>query len=142
MYTFVFMYYIHDLFNQPYIQFTMSSIIDRTLAKTLISGFQTQNAATGGPGLITPDGIPLNGYFVDRACLESILSNPDIVGVSVYIAKHPDYTDPSEKIFTLILSGAEPNPDYTETNGRAPYISKSGDWDQLVPCPPHCTELL
>jgi len=120
----------------------MSSVIDKTLAQTLISAYQDQNSAPGGSALKTPDGQFLNGFFINRRCLDAILSDKNNVGVSVHIAMHPDFPDSSDNIFTLILTGAEPNPDYPEQDGAAPYIGKYENWDQLLPCPPMCTELL
>ena len=117
----------------------MSSVIDKTLAKSLINGYQTQNSAPGGPNLKTPDEKFLNGFFISRRSLDAILSDKANVGVSVHIAKHPDFAGSAENIFTLILTGAEPNPDYNEVNGAAPYLGKYEVWDQLMPCPPYCT---
>src|ERR1700712_3757504 len=120
----------------------MSSVIDKTLAKNLISTYQAQNSATGGPALVTPDGQFLNGFFISRRCLDAILSDRNNVGVSVHFAKHPDLPNSPDNIFTLVLTGVEPNPDYPEVNGAAPYIGRYENWDLLLPCPPMCTELL
>lgn len=120
----------------------MSSVIDKTLAKSLISDFQAQNSASGGPGLLTPDGQFLNGFFISRRCLDAILSDPNNIGVSVHFAKHPDHVASAQNIFTLILTGAEANPDYPEVNGAAPYVGRYEAWDQLMPCPPYCIDLI
>ncbi|MCR8561523.1 hypothetical protein KXD93_27965 [Mucilaginibacter sp. BJC16-A38] len=120
----------------------MSAVIDKTLAKNLISSYQTQNSATGGPALVTPDGHFLNGFFISRRCLDAILSDTNNIGVSVHFAKHPDHQTATENIFTLVLTGASPNPDYNEENGAAPYLGKYEAWDQLTPCPPYCTDLI
>ena len=68
----------------------MASPIDPTLAKSLIQEFRDQNASASGPGLTTPDGSFINGYFIDRQSLESILTDPNVDGVSIEYAKHPD----------------------------------------------------
>lgn len=120
----------------------MSSVIDKTLAKSLISNYQTQNSGTGGPALVTPDGQFLNGFFISRRCLDAILSDNNCVGVSVHFAKHPDHIGSTDNIFTLVLTGAEPNPDYPEVNGATPYVGRYETWDQLTPCPPFCTDLI
>ncbi len=91
--------------------------------------------------LLTPGGQPLNGFFIDRRCLDAILSDPNNVGVAVHFAKHPDHIGSTQNIITLILTGAEPNPEYPDVNGSAPYLGKYENWDQLLPCPPFCTEL-
>ena len=116
----------------------MASIIDPTLAKSLIKEFQQQNAAAGGPALLTPDGQFLNGFFIDRQSLEAILSNPNVVGVSVNLAKHPDFAGKPDHVFTIAIVGAEPN---TAPNATTPYV-RSGDlYDLMPPCPPFCTSL-
>jgi hypothetical protein len=121
----------------------MASIIDRTLAKKLISAYQAKNAAAGGPALKTPDGKFLNGFFIDRASIEAMLNcSPDIEGISLHIAVNPDFiNDGSENIFTIIFAGAEPNPDFTKTNGAPQYFSKYDVFDQVSPCPPTCSAL-
>ncbi|HVW95735.1 MAG TPA: hypothetical protein VHA56_07185 [Mucilaginibacter sp.] len=120
----------------------MSSVIDKTTALSLISDFQDLNSGTGGPALLTPDDQFLNGFFISRRCLDAILSDRDCIGVSVHFAKHPDFPGTSDNKITLILTGAEDNPDYGEVPGAAPYVGKYENWDQLLPCPPYCTELL
>jgi hypothetical protein len=120
----------------------MSTVIDKTLAKNLISSYQTQNSAVGGPALLTPDGQFLNGFFISRRSLDAILSTPSNIGVSVHFAKHPDHANATENIFTLMLTGAEANPDYPEVNGATPYVGRYEVWDQIMPCPPSCTDLL
>jgi len=120
----------------------MSSVIDKTLAKSLIASYQTQNSGTGGPALKTPDGQFLNGFFLTRRVLDAILSDKNYVGVSVHLAKHPDFPGSPDNIFTLVLTGAEINPDYPEVNGAAPYVGRYENWDLVLPCPPMCTELL
>jgi hypothetical protein len=120
----------------------MSSVIDKTLAKNLINTYQSQNSGTNGSALITPGGQFLNGFFINRRCLDAILSDNNCVGVSVHLAKHPDHIGSTDNIFTLILTGAEPNPDFPDVDGAAPYIGKYENWDQIMPCPPVCTELI
>jgi len=120
----------------------MSSVIDKTLAKSLINNYQTQNSTPGGPALVTPDGQFLNGFFITRRCLEAILSDPNNVGLSIHLAKHPDHIGSTDNIFTLVLTGAEANPDYPEANGASPYVGRYETWDQIMPCPPFCTELI
>jgi hypothetical protein len=117
----------------------MSSLIDPTLAKSLIKEFQQQNSSADGPGLKTPDGPFLNGFFIDRKSLESILnSNPDIVGISVHLAKHPDFSGKPDNVFTILLNGAEPNP---KPDSKTPYVRSGGIHKPPPPCPPWCCEL-
>ena len=119
----------------------MSAVIDKTLAKSLINDFQSLNTANGGPALLTPDGKPLKGFFVDRRCLDAILSDKNNVGVFVHFAKHPEHPGTSDNVITIILTGVEPNPAYTDAGDIAPFIGKHEPWDQVLPCPPYCVEL-
>jgi len=116
----------------------MALPIDPTLAKSLIKEFRDQNVLASGPGLTTPDGSPINGYFVDRKSLEGILADPDVVGVSVEYAKHPDFVGQQVNIFTLIMVGAVPN---TDPNATTEYKSNGMFVDQMPPCPPYCCDL-
>ena len=119
----------------------MSTVIDKPTAKNLIAAYQAQNSGTGGPALKTPEGAFLNGFFIPRRVLDAILSDRDTIGVSVHFAKHPDLPNSADNIFTLVLAGAEINPDYPEVNGAAPYVARYETWDQIGPCPPYCTDL-
>jgi hypothetical protein len=120
----------------------MSAVIDKPTAKVLIAAYQTQNSGTGGPALKTPEGEFLNGFFITRRVLDAILSDKNTIGVSVHFAKHPDFPTSTDNIFTLVLAGAEPNPEYPEVNGAAPYVGRYETWDQIGPCPPFCTCLI
>ena len=114
----------------------MASKIDPTLAKSLIKEFQQQNSTTGGPALKTQDGSLLNGFFIDRQSLDSILADPKIAGLSLIFAKHPDAAGEKDNKFTLVFTGVVPNdaPDAT-----TPYISSGDAYDNMQPCPPWCT---
>ena len=116
----------------------MASPIDPTLAKSLIEEFQSQNASASGPGLITPDGSFINGYFIDRKCLETILSDPKIEGICVDYAKHPDFAGQPENVFTIVVVGAMTN---AAPNAATEYISSGDYYDQIPICPPICTSL-
>jgi len=113
----------------------MGSIIDPGSAQSLIQEYQQQNSAPGGPAIITPDSSFLNGYFLDRGSLEAILSNPNAVGVSVYLAKHPDFVGAGTHQFTLMYVAAEPN---TAPGALTPYVSTGDVYGDPPPCPPHC----
>ena len=117
----------------------MASIIDPQLATSLIQEYQTQNSTAAGPAIMTPDGKYLNGFFIDRQSLEAILtSNPQIVGISLNLAKHPDFIGSKENIFTIVFAGAEPN---NAQNPVTPYISSGDIYDFVQPCPPYCSNL-
>jgi len=130
-----------DLFNLPKI-LIMASIIDKTLAKMLIASYREQNSEVDGTRLLTPDGKFLNGFFIDRHSLDSILSNADVVGISLNFARHPEFAEDTERVFTLVFSGAEHNPDYKKGSGIPPYIIKDHVWDQVEPCPPVCANII
>ena len=120
----------------------MSSIIDAALASNLIKEYRAQNAANGGPTLVTNSGDFLNGFYIDRASLDSILSNPDIEGMHVYLAKHPDFVGAPENAFTIVFTGSTPNPAWVEgSTTELPYLNPDDPWDFAVPCPPNCGPL-
>ena len=126
----------------------MASIIDPDLAKSLIQEFRTQNAAAGGPALKTKDDLHLHGYFIDRKSLEDILSNPKFDGIHVYFAKHHECVGHKENKFTIIFTGAEPNPKFnkesaaagnTDANkGVTPYLNMGVMYNYTPTCPPTC----
>ncbi|SRR5258708_40203051 len=113
----------------------MASTIDPESAKSLIQEYQQQNASSGGSGLLTPDKIHLNGFFLDRQSLESILSNPKAVGVSLHLAKHPDFKGSPDNHFTMLYAGAEPS---TASNVIAPHVNAGAIYSG-PPCPPLCS---
>jgi hypothetical protein len=111
----------------------MASPIDPTTARSLISEYQTQNSASGGPALKTPDGSFLKGFFIDRSSLDTILSNPDVTGVSVHLAKEPASQGSSDNIFTILFAGA---------TGTEPPFDRDGDiYGAPPPCPPWCMDI-
>jgi len=113
----------------------MATTIDPESAKSLIKEYQQQNAADDGPALKTPDGNFLNGFFIDRESLEGMLENPKAVGISIHLAKHPNFKGSKENHITLLYSAAEPNP----ATGAAPYISTGKMGGDPPPCPPYCS---
>jgi hypothetical protein len=120
----------------------MASIIDKTVAKALIASYRQQNSASGGTGLLTQDRQFLNGFFIDRASLDTILANPDVVGISVNLARHPAFPTGTDRIFTIVFGGAQPNPAYVAGGTAAPYVNNLDVWDQVEPCPPVCIEIV
>ena|ERR1700733_11966786 len=112
----------------------MASTIDPQSAKSLMKEYQQQNAAAGGPALKTPDGSFLNGFFIDRESLERILKNPKAVGVSIHLAKHPNFKGSKENHITILYAAAEPN----ATTGAAPYVNNGEICGDPPPCPPYC----
>jgi hypothetical protein len=116
----------------------MASIIDPESAKSLIKEYQQQNAASGGPAIKTHEGHLLNGYFLDRESLEKILSNPKVAGVSLHLAKHPDFKGAQSNHFTMLYAGAEPN---TAPDAKTPFVAASDIYGPVPPCPPKCDSL-
>jgi hypothetical protein len=116
----------------------MATKIDLAKAKSLIQEYQQQNAAPGGPGIKTPEGHFLNGFFLDRQSLESILSNPKAVGVSLHLAKHESSVGSPENHFNLLFAGAEPN---TEGGMPAPHVNTGDIFGDTPICPPWCSIL-
>ena len=119
----------------------MASIIDPKKAKALIKEYQKQNAAQGGPCLVTPDKQYMNGYYIDRESIEAILSNPEFTGISVYLAKHPDYVDSKENCFTICFAGAQPNLKGGPGDDPSPYTNPGDIYDRVDPCPSSCGDL-
>jgi len=114
----------------------MATIIDPASAQSLIQEYQQQNAAPEGPANKTHEGHHLKGFFLDRASLEHLLSNPNAAGVSLYLAKHPDHVGSPENRLTLLYSGAEAN---TAEGGDAPtYITTGPMYGDTPPCPTYC----
>ncbi len=100
--------------------------------KSLIAEYQQQNAMEGGPGLKTPDGSFLNGFYIDRKSIQDLLdSNPDISGISIQLAKDPSATGKPDNIFTIFYTGA--------IGDTAPFTSSGGPYGPPPPCPPYCT---
>jgi hypothetical protein len=116
----------------------MASIIDPESAKSLIREYQQQNAASGGPAIKTHEGHLLNGYFLDRESLEKILSNPKVAGVSLHLAKHPDFKGSQSNHFTVLYAGAEPN---DAPNPKTTYVNTGEVYGDPPPCPPVCTNI-
>ena len=117
----------------------MSSIIDPALAKSLIQEFRTQNTAPGGPALKTKENLYLQGYFIDRKSLEDVLSNPNCVGVSIQLAKNPDCVGDKENIFTIVFTGAEANPKFSNeaaNAGVSQYLTSGNTYEFTQSCPP------
>lgn len=116
----------------------MASKIDPTLAKSLIQEFQKQNQESAEHAWKTPDGQHLNGFFVDRESLETILKNKEVAGIHFHFAKHPDFTGKADKVHTMTMTGSVPN---TATAAATPYVSDGNVYDYLSPCPPVCTTI-
>jgi hypothetical protein len=116
----------------------MATIIDPESAKSLIKEYQQQNSAPGGPAIKTHEGHLLHGYFLDRKSLESILSNPKVEGVSLHLAKHPDFKGADSHHFTVLYAGAEPN---TAANPATPYVNTGAVYGDTPPCPTVCNTI-
>ena len=117
----------------------MATIISLAQAQSLTQEYQKQNASATGPGLITPTGKFLNGYFVDRQSLETLLSNPDVVGVSFELAKDPAFVGMPENVFTLVYAGARINTDPSPQ--ATPYVNTGDIYSGTPPCPSFCITL-
>jgi len=117
----------------------MASIIDPESAKSLIQEYQQQNSSEGGSGIKTTEGHFLHGYFLDRESLETILSNPNVKGVSLHLAKHPDSKGSEHNHFTLLWTGAEPNPD---AGAKAKFVNKGAIFGGTPPCPTNCPDII
>lgn len=116
----------------------MASKIDRALAKQLIQEYKKQNTSAGGSGLKTPGGQYLNGFFIDRACLEAILQDTKMAGVCINFANHPKFKgQASNNVVTLIIAGAEPS----TTGPAGSYLSDGELYSDPPPCPTVCNNL-
>jgi hypothetical protein len=116
----------------------MATIISLAKAKSLTQEYQQQNAAEGGPGLLTPDTQFLNGFFIDRATLEDMLSDTAAVGVCIDIAKDAAFVGQPVNIFNLVMVGAKPN--LTGVSGYT-YAATGNIYSDVPPCPTLCTYL-
>jgi len=108
-------------------------IIDPATAKSLIQEYQNQNSIPGGSAILAPNGQYLNGYFIDRASIEDLLSNPNVVGISLQLAKDPAFTGTSTRQFTVLVTGS--------TGAVAPYTAPGNIYGPVPPCPPDCTTI-
>jgi hypothetical protein len=113
----------------------MASQIDPGQAQSLIQEFRDQNKSSGDSALKTPDGKHLNGFFLDRTSLENILKDPNVAGIHVHLAKHPDFAGKPDNVPTLVYSGSVPN---TQPDAAAPYQSTGDTYGDVQPCPPWC----
>ncbi|HWZ16813.1 MAG TPA: hypothetical protein VNW95_16365 [Mucilaginibacter sp.] len=115
----------------------MAKIIDPAVAKTLIQDYKNRNTTAGGPGLKTPDGKDLNGFFIDRACLEAIFKkDPKCVGISVNFGKHARFEAAGDTVVTLVFAGVVP-----ATSGTTPYQTTGDIYSDPPPCPTFCSNL-
>ncbi|MBS1531739.1 MAG: hypothetical protein JSU01_15640 [Bacteroidetes bacterium] len=112
----------------------MASKIDRDHAQSLINEFRTQNKAAGEHAWKTYEGQHLNGFFINRECLENLLKDKENAGIHVYLAKHPDFTGKPDKVHTLAVVGAKPSP----AGATAPYTNDGDVYEMIPPCPPWC----
>ena len=115
----------------------MATIIDQAKANSLIQEYRKQNSSAGDAALITPEKQFHNGFFIDRKSIEDVLSNPNVKGISLNFAKHPDFAGSSDNVFTLVFSGAEP----AASGSSTPYISTGNIYSDIPPCPPFCSSL-
>jgi hypothetical protein len=129
---------VHDLLTDKLTEIRIEPSVKRRKAISLIREYRQLNASEGGPRLLTPDNQFLNGYFIDRQSLESALSNPKVVGVSLHLAKHPDFAGLPGNHFTIVFAGVEPN---IAPGATTPYKNTGDIYDQLFPCPPWCDYL-
>ena len=113
----------------------MASIIDSVSAKSLIQEYQQQNAAPGGPAIKTAEGHDLHGFFIDRESVEAILSNPQAVGISLHLAKHPDFKGAASHNFTVLYVAAEA---FAGTGATSPYVNTGNIYCDPPPCPRNC----
>jgi hypothetical protein len=113
----------------------MASKIDPGQAQSLIQEFRSQNKSSADP-LKTADGQHLNGFFLDRESLDSILKDPNVTGIHVNFAKHPNFVGKPDNVPTLVYSGSVPN---TAPGALAPHVSTGDTFGGDTPtCPPWC----
>ena len=112
----------------------MAKKIDPEKAKSLVQEFQDQNQAAGEHAWKTPEGYPLNGFYIDRESLEEILKNDKVSGIHINFAKHPDFVGKSDKVHTITFSGSEtPQPGATQASATSRAV-----YSDTPTCPPFC----
>lgn len=112
----------------------MAKKLDPEKAKSLIQEFRNQNRAAGDHAWKTPEGHHLNGFFLDRESLESILKDEKVAGIHVSFAKHPDFEGKPDNVHTITVSGSVP----TQAGAATPFTSND-HVSGYPPCPPYCT---
>jgi hypothetical protein len=117
----------------------MATVIDPTTANSLILGYQSQNSSYGNSGNLTNAGKSLNGFFIDRECIEAIFNNnPGATGISVLLAKHPDFAKATTNQYTILVVGSQPNP---AQNPATPLVATGDIYGPVPPCPPNCPDM-
>jgi hypothetical protein len=61
--------------------------------------------------------------------------------LSVYLAKHPDFAGSGDNNFTLIFTGAQPNPKFTPGSNLNQYTNPDDAYEFQGFCPPECGDL-
>jgi len=121
---------------------TTTTVIDPASAKKLITEYQKNNANAGEKAIVTPESELLNGFFLDRKSLESLLSDPLVAGVSVHLAKHPDFAGSEKHHFTMFYTGSEPNKaENAAVPPSPPFVSRGLIFHTVPPCPKVCTQI-
>lgn len=118
--------------------------IDKTHGKNLHKLFTQQNKSH----MLTHHGKPLKGFYIEREHLEEILADKRFTGIHFYLAKHHEHQNTHDNVFTLVYTGARPNPDYDAVgaNGKdgirhAPYLNDGEMYDDTKTCPDHCGDV-
>jgi hypothetical protein len=114
----------------------MAQQLDPEKSKSLIQEFRNQNKAAGDHAWKTPEGHHLNGFFIDRESLESLLKDEKVAGIHVSFAKHPDFEGKPDNVHTIAVSGSIPN---TQPGAATPFTSTAQCLCNYPPCPPLCS---
>jgi hypothetical protein len=120
------------------------AVIGADVAKAAITNFVTinnQDIQSGG-GLYVFDSVanktkPLEGFVIQKASIMDMMKTPNWNGLRVYFAKNPQFTNPTARIFTFIVTATTP-----KVAGGTDNTNDSGPiYDHVYPCPPNCGTL-
>jgi len=114
--------------------------IPRQMAMDNISLFRKKFQPASYPTIKGSEG-PFNGFFIDKASLDSIFAkNPNVTGISFYLGIHPYWAGSSstQDVLSIYYTGAihNPTPLYRFENPASSPI-----YEYVNPCPTACGSL-
>ena len=94
----------------PSLNDSAGRLISLNDAKEIVRRFRLDDSLSGCP-LISPSGQNMQGFFIRRAVLDSILMNDNCTGITLYYAKLPDAHGREYTQVIMGTSGDNDDPD-------------------------------
>lgn len=117
-----------------------SRVIPEEEAKKLIESFRKENAGNSIP-MQTVGGENLNGFYIERKHIDTILSDKSNSGISFYFAKHPHAQNNRKSTYTLIYIAAKKISSKAADKQTDTIINNGPAYDYIDPCPKACGSL-